>query len=126
MFPPFRMICVGSSGSGKTNMIVDLILNHMSIQKILICGIGGVGGYFGGRIASNISQMENAPYEKLGNSTWMNGKHHRTYWYNRLLTDDTIDRFQLGYFNGWNTIPVFESGQLVQIQKRKEPGANDC
>ena len=65
-------------------------------------------------------KMENAPYEKLVNSTWMNGKHHRTYWYNRLLTDDTIDKNRLGFHEGWSTIPLYENGTFLNFQIRRE------
>jgi hypothetical protein len=33
---PFRALIVGSSGSGKTNMVLDLILNHIYYDKIYI------------------------------------------------------------------------------------------
>lgn len=78
----------------------------------------------GGKILDGeISVYEDSsviPYTKLVKSMWENGKNNREYWYKRLLTDDTIDRFQLGYFHEWYTIPVFENGELVQIQKRKD------
>jgi len=33
---PFRMLCIGSSGSGKTNMMIDLILKHIHFDKIYV------------------------------------------------------------------------------------------
>lgn len=60
------------------------------------------------------------PYDKLIGALYTSGLDKRDYWYNRLLLDDTINRFQLGYFDGWSTIPIFQNGNLVQIQKRKE------
>jgi 5S rRNA maturation endonuclease (ribonuclease M5) len=60
------------------------------------------------------------PYEKLVNTLYIRGKENRNYWYNRLLTDSTIDLFKLGYFNGWYTIPVYENGLLNNIQMRRD------
>ncbi|MHA1147839.1 MAG: ketopantoate reductase family protein [Promethearchaeota archaeon] len=39
------------------------MLNEKKIKNILICGIGGVGGYFGGRIANKISQEYQNKYK---------------------------------------------------------------
>lgn len=44
----------------------------------------------------------------------------RTYFYNRLITDDTIRLFKLGYFNGYYTIPIFVDGVFRQIQMRRD------
>lgn len=35
----------------------------MEIKNLWICGIGGVGGYFGGRLANHISQMDEERYK---------------------------------------------------------------
>jgi 2-dehydropantoate 2-reductase len=35
----------------------------MEIKNIWICGIGGVGGYFGGRLANYISNMDEEKYK---------------------------------------------------------------
>jgi len=51
---------------------------------------------------------------------WANGKNNREYWYNRLLTNDTIDRFKLGYYEGWYTVPIFDGGQFINFQMRRE------
>lgn len=47
-------------------------------------------------------------------------KNRREYFYRRGLTDSTIDRFQLGWYNGYNTIPVFEDGVFKNFQFRKD------
>src|SRR4030066_265346 len=44
-------------------------------------------------------------YPKLIDIFWEEGLKNRQYWYNRLLNDDTINRFRLGYHDGWYTIP---------------------
>lgn len=62
-------------------------------------------------------------YPKLVEVLFENGREDpkgREYWKYWNLTDDTIDRFQLGYYNGWYTFPIFVDGTLRQIQKRRE------
>jgi DNA primase len=59
-------------------------------------------------------------YPKLVNVFWENGKNNREYWYNRTITDETINRFQLGYNNDWYTIPVFMDNALRNIQLRRD------
>lgn len=59
-------------------------------------------------------------HEKLVDVLWTNGKTNRSYWYKRLLNDSTIDRFKLGFYNNWYTIPIFENGKLTNIQKRMD------
>lgn len=44
----------------------------------------------------------------------------RSYFYNRLITDETIKRFQLGFYNNYFTIPIFQDGTLKQIQLRRD------
>lgn len=60
------------------------------------------------------------PYEKLVDLMWSTGKDNREYWYKRLLTDSTIDRFRLGHFDGWNLIPMYEDGVFCNFQCRRE------
>lgn len=47
-------------------------------------------------------------------------KECREYFYNRGLSDETIDRFQLGYYNGWNTVPFFVDGTFRNFQMRRD------
>jgi len=63
---------------------------------------------------------ETTIYPALVDVFWENGKDNRDYWYKRLLTDKTIDRFRLGYFNGWSTLPVYDDGILKNIQLRRD------
>jgi hypothetical protein len=44
----------------------------------------------------------------------------KSYFYNRMLTDQTIRRFKLGYFNQFYTIPIFMDGTLKQFQMRRD------
>jgi len=61
-------------------------------------------------------------YPELVNIFWENGLgvDNRGYWYNRLLTDNTIDRFRLGYHDGWSTIPIFIDGTFRNFQCRMD------
>jgi hypothetical protein len=44
----------------------------------------------------------------------------RRYFYNRMLTDQTIRRFKLGYFSQFYIIPIFMDGTLKQFQMRRD------
>jgi len=48
------------------------------------------------------------------------GKTKRQYWYDRLLTDSTIDRFKLGYNNSWYSLPIYKDGDFYNIQYRRD------
>lgn len=59
-------------------------------------------------------------YQKLVDILWNNGKTERKYWYDRLIDDATIDRFRLGFYDGWYTVPFFYGDNMVNIQKRRD------
>jgi DNA primase len=63
-------------------------------------------------------------YPKLADAFWENSLEEqeitRQYWYTRKITDETIDRFHLGYYNGWYTIPIYQDDTLRQIQLRRD------
>jgi len=60
-------------------------------------------------------------YPKLVDVFWKMGLDDRQYWYDRLLTDATIDLFKLGYTgNGFYSIPVYRKNSLYNIQCRPE------
>ena len=59
-------------------------------------------------------------YPKLVEIFYDLGKNHRDYFYRRGLTDSTIDRFQLGHYNGWSTVPFFEDGTFRNFQFRMD------
>ncbi len=44
----------------------------------------------------------------------------RSYFYNRTLTDDMIERFSLGYYNGFYMIPIYHDGTFKQFQMRRD------
>jgi DNA primase len=59
-------------------------------------------------------------FPKLVEIFWEMGKNHRDYFYRRGLTDSTIDRFSLGFYNGWSTVPFFEDGTFRNFQFRMD------
>lgn len=59
-------------------------------------------------------------YPPLVDAYWTLGKKNRDYWYRRLLTDATIDRFKLGYNDGWYSIPVYKDSEFYNIQFRRD------
>lgn len=48
------------------------------------------------------------------------GRTRREYWYKRGINDNTIDRYQLGWYNGYNTIPIFVDGTFRNFQLRQD------
>lgn len=44
----------------------------------------------------------------------------KSYWTKRTITEETQNRFQLGYYNGYYTIPIFVGGVFKNFQLRKE------
>jgi DNA primase len=68
---------------------------------------------------SNETSLE-TPYEKLVGFLWENGKDRREYWYKRGFKDNIIDRFSLGFFNEWFTIPIYIDGIFKNFQCRRE------
>ena len=59
-------------------------------------------------------------YPPLANSFHEWGTIKRDYFLKRGLTDSTIDRFNLGFYNGWFTVPIYEDGLLKNIQLRRD------
>ena len=57
----------------------------------------------------------------LVNIFYTNGFNNRDYWHEkRGYTDGTIEKFRLGFTGEWFTIPIFENGEFVNFQLRKE------
>lgn len=63
------------------------------------------------------------PYQKLVEVFYTYGKKHRDYWYGiRGYTEETVDRFRLGYTGEWYTIPIYVDGSFTNFQcLRHEP-----
>lgn len=75
---------------------------------------------FGDLSNSTENKPYQPPYEKLIELMWSNGIKNRNYWYKRCLNDSTIDRYKLGYYDGWSLIPLYEDGEFVNFQCRRE------
>src|ERR1041385_3028475 len=77
-----------------------------------------------GKIVSGFEEEKevhyNSPYEKLVELLWELGKGNREYWYSRKLTDKTIDRNRLGFYDGWNLIPLYIGNTFVNFQCRRD------
>lgn len=58
--------------------------------------------------------------EDIVNYFYFLGKYNREYWYKRAFTDETIELFRLGYYDGWYTIPVYLEGELKNIVMRRD------
>lgn len=57
------------------------------------------------------------PYPKLVDVFYSHGKDHREYWYDiRGYTEETVDRFRLGFNDEWYTIPVYVDGEFKNFQ----------
>lgn len=60
------------------------------------------------------------PQERLVDLLWELGKGNREYWYDRNLTDTTIDRFRLGFYNNWYLVPMYRYDSFVNFQMRRD------
>lgn len=63
------------------------------------------------------------PYPALVDLFYEQGKNEdiRSYWYDkRGYTTETIDKWKLGFTGEWYTIPVYDEGNFVNFQLRKE------
>jgi DNA primase len=60
-------------------------------------------------------------YPKLVDVFFEDGvNNNRDYWYERGINDTTIHRFQLGWYEGWHTIPIFQDGLFRNFQLRRD------
>ena len=66
-------------------------------------------------------ETEIITYPKLITIFWENLKEvSKDFWYCRTITDSTIDRFQLGYWKGFYTVPITQDSVFRQIILRKD------
>ena len=57
------------------------------------------------------------PDSDLVETFYLRGKKHRKYWYDvRGYTEETVDRFRLGYTGSWYTIPIYVDGTFRNFQ----------
>lgn len=77
-------------------------------------------GTFVYTIKSQKTDEDVVVYPRLVDIFWEQGKNKRKYWYKRLLTDETIDKYRLGYHNEWFTIPIYIDDTFRNFQCRKD------
>ena len=51
---------------------------------------------------------------------WEDGMDNREYWYERCLTNKTIDRHMLGFHRGWYMLPIFTGSIFRNFQMRRD------
>lgn len=89
-------------------------MDRKKAQELLL-SINGIS-----TIVDEKDSPESLPYEKLVDVFWEFGKKNRDYWHRRMLSDTTIDRNKLGYFDGWFVMPLYENGKFVNFQCRRD------
>lgn len=104
----------GIAGTAKDYLIKVRKMSKDAARQLLYNTEGGTP------LVRETGGVPCVPYEALVDALWMNGKNERTYWYDRTLTDSTIDRFRLGYFEGWYTIPLYKDGRFYNFQCRRD------
>jgi hypothetical protein len=61
-------------------------------------------------------------FEKLVQIFHNNGKSKRDYWREKGIEDSTVDRYRLGFYEGWYLIPIYRDSVFVNFQcRRSEP-----
>lgn len=71
-------------------------------------------------LEQRIEEESEPIYPELVDLFWRDGKNEREYWYERKLTDKTIDLYKLGQHNGWYTLPIFVQGKFKNFQMRRD------
>lgn len=73
-----------------------------------------------GTYVYTIGREDIVVYPKLVDIFYEDGLSNRDYFVRRGLTNETIDRFQLGWYNEFNTVPFFEEGVFKNFQLRAD------
>ncbi len=74
-----------------------------------------------GKVPAKVEKASVVVHKDLVEIFYNNGKDSREYWhYIRGYTDETIDRFRLGFSGKWYTIPIFVDGDFKNFQCRRE------
>lgn len=90
-------------------------------KKSAVTLVNSAKKYISGILREEKNGVFYTPMEKLVDTFWQLGKHNRDYWYNRKLTDKTIDRYRLGFYNGWNLVPLYNSREeFINFQMRRD------
>lgn len=59
-------------------------------------------------------------FDKLVDLFHTSARTNSEYWHSRKINDSTISRFRLGYYEGWNLIPIYDNGMFINFQCRKD------
>ena len=102
----------GISGDTKEYLIKIRGWDKKDAGKFLENRIGG--------LAKNSFPSVQVKFTKLIDAFHHGGKLNREYWYKRLLTDQTIDSYKLGYYDGWSLIPIYDGNLFVNFQCRRD------
>lgn len=104
-------------GDIKDYLILVRGMNKKAASEI----VSTRGRILNGSIFDPVQVKEQMPYDKLLDVMWLLGKGNREYWYSRKIKDKTIDRFRLGFYDGWNLIPLYDTtGLFVNFQMRRD------
>lgn len=68
----------------------------------------------------NGKQEDVVVYPRLVDIFFEDGVNNRDYLYKRGIWDSTIDRFRVGWYNGFNMIPFYDEGAFRNFQMRKD------
>lgn len=107
----------GISGDTKDYLVQIRGWDKRDAGKFLENRIGG--------LANSELPTVQVKFGKLVDAFHHGGKFNRDYWYKRLLTDQTIDSYKLGFYDGWSLIPIYDGNLFVNFQcRRDEPEKN--
>lgn len=107
----------GLSGTVYTWLTKIKGLNHDQAKELLK-QYSGFSDVFVHQINNSHEQVV---YPKLVDVFYENSFYNsRDYWYSRGITDESIDRFKLGYYDGWYTIPFYQDGMFRNFQLRRD------
>lgn len=71
-------------------------------------------------ILTKVVKEEEPICPQLVDIFWEDGKDNREYWYERCLTDETIDKYKLGFHRGWYMLPIFVGSIFRNFQMRRD------
>jgi len=106
----------GMGGDALSYLTKIRLISRKAAESI----IAGRGKMIGGAILKDEDERIVKPTERLVEALWRLGKNSREYWYHRKLTDQTIDRNMLGYYDGWSLLPLYVNDQFINFQCRRD------
>lgn len=107
------------NSAGMRGGILDYLMMIRKLPKQEALSFIKSNSFFSTGIATE-EENNYKPYDKLVELFWRSGKDERKYWYDRCLTDSTIDKYRLGFFDGWYFIPIYHEGEFSNFQCRRD------